>query len=94
MSMTCLGIHKQLNIMKIWGISRGLCEIGLGIYLRLVDKELSCYTDGFELYPAGDGETMQVSDVIRFLAQKDTSGGGVAGGLEGDEAERMVNRLL
>ena len=32
--------------------------------VKLVDQEISCYTEEFELHPVGDGEALVVSDVI------------------------------
>lgn len=62
--------------------------------VKLVDQEISCYTEEFELHPVGDGEALEVSDVIWFLSQKDNPGGEVAGELGEDEGERLVNGLL
>ena len=49
-----------MNIARTRGIYRGVRERGLGIYLRVVHQEISCYTEAFEMYPLGDGETLIV----------------------------------
>ena len=49
------GDPQVLNIARIWGFLRGVRDTELGIELELVDKELSRYIEGFELYSLDRG---------------------------------------